>query len=80
MPSSGGFQEVINHDANLAANEFVSYAAVWYATEVAKLEGYIFSSQDNDLITALESAGTQVAVNELLRLLRRYGISFTPFK
>ena len=53
MPSSGGFQEVIKHDTNLAANEFVSYAAVWYA-EVAKLVGYLFSSQDNYLITALK--------------------------
>ena len=80
MPSSGGFQEVIKHDANLAANEFVSYAAVWFAIEQLKLENYVFSAQDNELITALKSAGTQVAVNELLRLLRRYGISFTPFK
>ena len=72
MPLSGGFQEVIKHDANIAA--------VWFAIEQLKLENYIFSSQDNELITALKSAGTQVAVNELLRLLRRYSISFTPFK
>ena len=80
MPSGGKFSEILTHDANLAANEFVSYAAVWFAIEHLKLENYIFSSQDNELITACKSAGTQVAVNELLRLLRRYGISFTPFK
>ena len=72
--------QVIKHDANTAANEFISYAACWYAIEQLKVEGMLFSVSDNELVTALKSAALQVGVNEALRLLKRYGISFAPFK
>ena len=74
------FSEIVRHDANTALNEFVSYSIVWYLVEYLKIEGMVFSASDDQIVTALKSAGLTVSINEVLRAARRMGWTISLFR